>query len=476
MARLEVDVCVVGGGSAGLSVAAGTAQLGLRTVLAERGKMGGECLNYGCVPSKALLAAAKAAHNGTPRGFTGIVGSAPAIAFGEIRSGTADVIAAIAPNDSVERFARLGVHTLNANATFSGPHRLLVGDDVVLARNIVLATGSSPTIPDIPGLDAGKALTNETIFALAERPTHLVILGGGPVGVEMAFAHRRLGIPVTLINRSAILSREEPEHVETLRQVLRGEGIDTLERCEIVSVEHAAAGVSVHVRDGFTASIVSGSHLLIATGRTPRLEALGLEAAGITRTAKGIVVDRRLRTSQRHVYALGDAIDGPHFTHAAGYQAGIVVANLAFRLPVKVDYRALPRALYTDPELAHVGLTEAEARLRHGDKVQIELVPLGENDRAIAERRQTGSIKLVLGRRGAILGVSILAPSAGEMLGLWCLMVKKGASLRTLANLTLPYPTMSEIGRAAAQRRYRGLLLNKWVHRLVRMLRAAPEW
>jgi pyruvate/2-oxoglutarate dehydrogenase complex dihydrolipoamide dehydrogenase (E3) component len=476
MAQLEADVCIIGGGSAGLSIAAGTSQLGLKTALVERDKMGGECLNYGCVPSKALLAAAKAAHNCDLSDFTGISGTTPKVEFGGVKDGIDDIVATIAPNDSVERFERLGVRVLKAQAAFSDPHTVQIGGDSVRARRIVIATGSTATIPDIPGLDAGKVLTNETIFSLRERPAHLVVLGAGPVGLEMAFAYRRLGIPVTIIDQSAVLPREEPEHVEVLRQILHREKIDTLENREVVSIAHEPGNVAVTIRNEFGTSIVAGSHLLVAAGRTPRLTGLGLEAAGVASTAKGIVVDRRLRTTQRHVFALGDVIDGPRYTHAAGYQAGIVVRNLAFRLPAKVDYRAMPRTLYTDPELAHVGLTEAEARHRHGDRVGVETAALGQNDRAVAERRRAGSIKVIVGPGGRVLGASILAPSAGEMIGLWCLIIRQRLGLRAIADLTLPYPTMSEIGRAAAGHHYQDLLFSKWTRRLVQMLQMAPGW
>jgi len=476
MAQLKVDVCVVGGGSAGLSVAAGTSQLGLTTALIERDKMGGECLNYGCVPSKALLAAAKAAHNADPSRFPGLSGAAPRIEFVRVIDGINEIVAEIGPNDSVERFERLGVRVIRANAAFSGPRTIRVEGDVVHARHFVIATGSSAIIPGIPGLDAAKVLTNETIFHLRDRPTHLVILGAGAVGLEMAFAYRRLGIPVTIVDRAAMLPDEEPELVEALRRILVQEKIEILEHREVLSVAQGADGIAMTIRNEAATSIIAGSHLLVAAGRTPRVADLGLEAAGIASSAEGIVVDRRLRTNQRHISALGDVIDGPHYTHAAAYQAGIVVRNLAFRLPAKVDYRAMPRVLYTDPELARVGLTESQARHRHGDRIAVELTPLEHNDRAVAERRKAGSIKIVADPRGRIVGASILAPAAGEMIGLWCLAITQRLRLRTIANLTLPYPTMSEIGRLAAARHYQDLLFGKWTRRLVEILQMAPEW
>ena len=334
----------------------------------------------------------------------------------------------------------------------------------------------SPVIPALPGLSNEKVLTNETIFALRDRPSHLLIVGGGPIGIEMALAHRRLGARVTVIARSSILPRDEPELVEILRGLLKREGIEILEGTEIASAEHTHDGTVVTVRREGKTERLNGSHLLVATGRAPRVAGLGLDAAGIAHNERGIVVDARLRTTRRHVFALGDVIDAPRFTHVAGYQAGIIVRNLAFRLPAKVDYEALPWVTYTDPELAHVGLTEAEARKSRADSVRVERVSLEENDRAVTEHRTAGSIKIVLGRRDRILGVSILAPAAGEMAGLWCLAIKRKLPLRAIADLMLPYPTMSEIGKAAAGQHYRPTLFGRTTRRLVRALQCLPAW
>jgi pyruvate/2-oxoglutarate dehydrogenase complex dihydrolipoamide dehydrogenase (E3) component len=476
MARLKCEVCIIGAGSAGLSVAAGLSQLGLRTVLIEHAEMGGECLNTGCVPSKALLAAAKAASHREAPEIPGVSGAPAGVDFAAVKGGVLDVIAAIAPKDSVHRFEGLGVTVLKRAAMFIDSHTVRAGDDTVLADRFVVATGSKPAVPAVPGLSAEKILTNETIFALREKPSHILIMGGGPIGIEMALAHRRLGVPVTVIQKSSILPRDEPELVEILRGLLRREKIDILEGAEVASVRHAPDGVVVTVRHAGREETIAGSHLLVATGRTPRVEGLGLDAAGIEHTARGIPVDARLRTTQRHVFALGDVIDAPRFTHVAAYQAGIVVRNLAFRLPAKVDYGPLPWVTYTDPELAHVGATEAEARKRHGEEVRIEFVSLAENDRAVAEHRAAGAMKIVVGRRGRILGASILAPAAGELIGLWCLAIKRGLPLRAVADLMLPYPTMSEIGKAAAGQHYRATLFGKTTRRLVRALQSLPAW
>ena len=357
--------------------------------------------------------------------MAGLLDGTPKIDFAGVKEGIRSVIEKIAPNDSAERFAGLGVTVLRGTARFADAHTLGVGADRVRARWIVLATGSQPTILPIPGLDVDAILTNETIFGLRERPSHLLILGGGPIGVEMAFAHRRLGVPVTLIERGTILPRDEPDLVAVLRDTMQDEGITILEHGSVVSVAHRPGSVAATVQQGREITIVTGSHVLVAAGRTPAIASLDLDAAGIVSTAGGITIDARLRTNLRHVFALGDVIDGPRFTHVAAHQAGIVVRNIAFRLPAKIDYRALPWVTYADPELAHVGLTEAAARAQHGDRVNVLRVPLSRNDRAVAERRTAGALKVVVGRGGRILGASILAPAAGEMIGLWCLALSR---------------------------------------------------
>ncbi len=361
---LRPDLCVIGAGSAGLSVAAVAAQLGAETVLIERGAMGGDCLNYGCVPSKSLLAAAKAADFWRRGGAFGVAYDPPRIDFATVADKIAEIIGNIAPNDSVERFEGLGVTVLRAEARFTGPRSVRAGTVEVRPRRFVIATGSHPTIPPIPGLDRVPHLTNETIFANRVRPGHLLVIGGGPIGIEMAQAHCRLGSRVTVLDAGPILPRDDPELTELLANRLSGEGVDLRPRVEIAAVESECDGVAVRLADG---ELVVGSHLLVAAGRRPSVEALDLAAAGITANARGITVDARLRTANRRAYAIGDVAGGPQFTHIAGFHAGIVIRNALFRLPAKVDYRALPWVTYTDPELAQVGADRgAGARHRRG--------------------------------------------------------------------------------------------------------------
>ena len=466
---MDCDVCVIGAGAAGLSVAVGAAQLGARTVLFEKGTMGGDCLNYGCVPSKALLAAAHAAHGVAQAGRYGIRAGAPEGDFAAVMRRVHAVIEQIAPHDSVERLEGLGVRVLGAPAQFTGREEVAGAGITVRARRFVIAAGSAARIPPVRGIDEIGALTNETLFSLTRRPEHLLILGGGPVGVEMAQAFRRLGSAVTLLQRGRLLPREEPELVDALRARLAAEGISIHEGAEVIEVARAAGGIVARYGQG---GEVVGSDLLAATGRQPRLTGLALERAGIEYTLGGIRVDARLRTTNRRVFALGDVIGAPQFTHAAGYQAGIVIRNALFRVPARVDYRALPRVTYCDPELAQVGLTEAQARARFGAAVQVVRASLEDNDRARAQGQTAGGIKVVTDRRGSILGAGILGPQAGELIPVWGLAISRGLRLSALTNLILPYPTLGEISKAAASAFYAPKLFSPWPRRLVRLLRA----
>ncbi len=318
----------------------------------------------------------------------------------------------------------------------------------------------------MPGLDAVPYLTNETVFDLPERPGHLVVLGGGPIGVEMAQAFRRLGAKVTLLERAALLPKDDPEAVAVVRAALRREGVALHEQAEVSAVRRADNGVEVAFGSGDGPRQVLGTHLLVAAGRRPNTAGLGLEAAGIEHTPRGITVDARLRTTNRRVHAIGDVAGGPQFTHVADYHAGIVIRNALFGLPARVDYAALPWVTYSDPELAHVGLTEAEA-LQAGHRVSVLSQRLSGNDRAQAERATEGLIKVVLGRRGRILGATIAAPRAGEMIGLWGLAIQKRLPVGAIASSLAPYPTLSEISKRAAGGYYTPTLFGPRTRRVV---------
>src|SRR5271169_3047242 len=457
------DLCVIGAGSAGLAVAAGAAQMGAAVVLVERGLMGGDCLNFGCVPSKSLLAAARLADLARRGAALGITSARPDVDFPAAVEGVQQVIAAIAPNDSVERFEGLGVRVLRSEARFASPRAIHAGEIEIRPRRFVIATGSHPAVPAIPGLANVPYLTNETIFANRARPDHLIVIGGGPIGIEMAQAHRRLGARVTVLDVGPVLPRDDPELVASLAGHLAGEGIVIRPGIEIAGIERDGDGIVALLAGG---ERVAGSHLLVAAGRRPSIEALDLPAAGIEATAQGITVDARLRTTNRRAFAIGDVAGGPQFTHIALYPAGIVIRNALFRLPARVDYQALPWVTYTDPELAQVGLTQAAA----GEDARVLRWPFSENDRAQTERDTEGLVKVVLGRNGRVIGASILGAGAGDLILPWALAISQKLKIGALANLIVPYPTRSEASKRAAGCYYTPTLFSPRTRRLVRFL------
>lgn len=445
MARIETDICVIGAGPGGLSVAAGAVQMGARVVLIEAGEMGGDCLNAGCVPSKALIAAAKAAE-AQRRGFRGVAAVEPQVDFAAVKDHVAAVIAQIAPVDSQERFEGLGCTVIRAFARFTGPREVQAGDALIRARRFVIATGSRPLMPPIQGVDNVPCLTNETIFALRERPRHLIVIGGGPIGVEMAQAHRRLGCEVTVVEAARVLGREDPELVALVIKALQAEGIAFVEGQPVVRLAGEPGAVAVTLGDGRQ---IAGTHLLMAAGRKVALDGLNLEAAGVAYTASGVSVDARLRSSNRRIYAVGDAAGGQQFTHIAGWHAGIVIRQAVLGLPANADPRALPRVTFTDPELAQVGLTEAEARAAHGNALTVLRADLAHNDRAQTEDRATGLIKIMV-VRGRPVGASIAGPQAGELIGLWALAISARLKMSAIAGMVAPYPTLGEVSKRAA--------------------------
>jgi pyruvate/2-oxoglutarate dehydrogenase complex dihydrolipoamide dehydrogenase (E3) component len=446
MKTIETDICVIGAGSGGLSVAAGAVQMGARVVLIEGHLMGGDCLNFGCVPSKALLAAAKQAHamgQGTPFGVASV---AAKVDFGGAKDHVARVIETIAPVDSQERFEGLGCTVIRAFAKFVSRDEVEAGETRIKARRFVIATGSGPLVPPIPGLDAVEHHTNETIFDLREKPSHLLIIGGGPIGMEMAQAHRRLGCDVTVIEGAKALGKDDPELAAIALENLRAEGIEIVEGAQAEKVSGGKGTVTVHTGKGdFT-----GSHLLVAVGRKVNTERLDLEAGGIAHDRRGIKVDAGLRSvTNKRVYAVGDVAGGLQFTHVAGYHAGVIIRPMLFGLPARAKTAHIPWATYTDPELAQVGMTEAEARKAHGTSVEVVRAEFSHNDRAIAEGKAKGLIKVMV-VKGRPVGASIVGPMAGEMIGLWAMAIANRLKMTAIANTVLPYPTLGEINKRAA--------------------------
>ncbi|MYE02336.1 MAG: NAD(P)-binding protein [Alphaproteobacteria bacterium] len=467
---VKVDIAVVGGGSGGLSVAAGAAQMGASVLLFEKGRMGGDCLNYGCVPSKAIIAAAHAASAFRNAGRFGIAPEAPRVDPAALRRHVQGVIASIAPHDSVERFEGLGVRVVEAPARFVG-RRLLEGGGVrAKARWIVLATGSVPIVPPVPGLDRLPFLTNETVFDLEETPAHLLVLGGGPVGIELAQAHRRLGAAVTVVQRGPILPRDDADAAALIRARLVREGVQLLEHATVSEASGGPGNITLHFETGGRRQTAQGTHLLVAAGRRPDLEGLDLDAGGVAWTPAGVTVDARLRSSDRRVLAVGDVAGGLRFTHVAGYHAGIAIRNALFRIPARADTAAAPWVTYTDPELAHVGMTGAEAAETLGNRARVLRHEFSENDRARAERETEGFVKAVVGPRGRVLGATIVGPHAGELIQPWVLAVSQKLRIGALAAMIAPYPTLGELSKRAAGSYYTDALFGPRTRRLVRFL------
>ena len=468
-AALTPDICVIGAGSGGLSVAAAAASFGVPVVLIEKGRMGGDCLNYGCVPSKALLAAARHAADLRNAGRFGLRVAPAEVDFAKVHAHVHGVIAAIAPTDFKERFTGLGVRVIEGVAHFLDADTVAVGATAIKARRFVIATGSTPAVPPIPGLAETPYLTNETVFDLKRPVEHLIVIGAGAVGLELAQAHRRLGAKVTVLEAATPLANEDPECAAVVLEQLAREGVDIRAGVKVAKVARAGDKVAVTVATPQGDETIEGSDLLIATGREPNIGGLALDAAGIKTERGAIAVDRRLRTTNKRVYAVGD-VAGGHFTHAANYHAGIVLRNALFRLPAKADDNAIPRAIFTEPELAHVGLTEAQARERHRS-IRVLRWPYHENDRAQAEHATHGHIKVVTTANGRILGATIVGAQAGELITAWTLALSQGLNVRAMTGIVVPYPTLSEVGKRAAITYFSSSLTSPRVRRLIGFLR-----
>lgn len=467
---ITADLCIIGAGSGGLSVAAAAAGVGRSVVLVEKHKMGGDCLNYGCVPSKALLAAARRAHIMRTSGSFGIEPVSPSVDWEGLRSHIRGVIANIAPNDSVERFTALGVRVIQSRARFVNKRTVEAGEHRIRARRFVIATGSSPALPPIPGLDGVPCFTNETIFDNAAPISHLIVIGGGPIGLELAQAYRRLGSRVTVLEAATALVKEDPELAPHVLKALRAEDVDIREGVTVERVDGREGEIRVTFRAGETSETIEGTHLLIATGRRPNVTDLNLEAAKVKYDkATGIKVNRGLVTSNSRIFAIGDCSGGPQFTHVANYHAGIVIRRALFRLPAKADDKLLPRVTFTDPELAYVGLSEDEARTGKGG-VRVLRWPYSENDRAHTERATRGFVKVITDKRGRVLGAGIVGDQAGELIQMWALAISQKLKIRAMTEWVSPYPTLSEINKRAAIRYYATAASSPFVRKVVSLL------
>jgi pyruvate/2-oxoglutarate dehydrogenase complex dihydrolipoamide dehydrogenase (E3) component len=466
---IKADICVIGAGSGGLSVASGSAQLGRKTVLIERGEMGGDCLNTGCVPSKALLAAAKHAEMMRHASQFGIADVEPNIDAARLHSQLHEIIATIAPHDSQERFEGLGVKVIRASARFADSRTIEAANVRIRARRFVIATGSRASIPPIPGLDQIPFFTNETIFEKDFIPSHLIVIGAGPVGIELAQAHRRLGAQVSIVETQSALPKEDKDLAAIVLAQLQKEGVALYQSTQVTSVKKSDAGIVLTLLGPSGSRTLEGSHVLVATGRKPNIEDLGLESAGVALNASGIVVDKHLKTSNRRIYAIGDVSGAPQFTHVASYHASLVIRHAFFRQPIHADHANIPRVVFTEPELAQVGLLESEARTKR-KSVRIITSEFSGIDRAVAERKTEGMIKLVVQRGGRILGAGIVGPNAGELIWPWALAISQEIKLSSLAGSIVPYPTLSDISKRAAGSYYTSTLFGRGSRLLVSFL------
>lgn len=446
MKHITTDILIIGAGSGGLSVAAGAAQMGASVVLLEGHEMGGDCLNFGCVPSKALIATGKAAYGQQNSAQFGVADAAGVVDYAAAKDHVADVIATIAPVDSQERFEGFGINVIREFGKFISHDEVQAGDTVIKARRIVIATGSSPLVPPILGLDTVPYETNETLFQLRDSPGHLLIIGGGPIGMEMAQAHIRMGCKVTVIEGAKALGKDDPELAAVVLSSLKDEGVEIAEDALAAEIRGQAGAIEVEVEDG---RVFKGSHLLMAVGRKANTGKLGLEAGGVEPSRNGIKVDEGLRTTNKKVYAIGDVAGGLQFTHVAGYHAGVIIRSMLFGLPSKAKTSHIPWATYTDPELSQVGMTEAEAKEAHGDALEVVRFHYSHNDRAIAERKTKGFIKVMV-VKGRPIGASIVGYQAGELINLWALALANRMKMSQIAAMVAPYPTIGEINKRAA--------------------------
>lgn len=466
--KMEYDLCIIGGGAAGLVTAAGAAALGAKVILIEQHRLGGDCLYTGCVPSKALIHAAGVAHTVNTAQQFGLSARLDPVNQSAAMQRIADVIKTIEPNDSPERFRAMGVEVVFAEAQFIDQDCLLLEDRQITARKFVLATGSRPFIPPISGLAGVDYLTNETIFNVTENISHLIVIGSGAIGCEMAQSFARLGTKVSLLSNTAILPREDADMSAVVEHQFINDGIDLHLNSSVDSVEKSEFGVSVYLDD---ATVINGSHILVATGRSANIDKLGLDKAGV-KTVKGrLVIDKRLRTTNKKIFACGD-VAGPYlFTHMAEHQAGIVLRNALFHLPAKAQNKNIPWCTFTAPELARVGLSELEAQ-QTGVKHRVYTFPFAELDRGITDGETEGMAKIITSAKGKLLGACIVGHHAGELIAEYVLAISQGLNVSALSNTIHIYPTLAQINKRVADQRMKESLTasrKKWIKRLFRL-------
>ncbi|WP_013323810.1 dihydrolipoyl dehydrogenase family protein [Gloeothece verrucosa] len=442
---VDYDIVIIGGGSGGLVVASAAAQLKAKVALVEKHQLGGDCLWYGCVPSKSLIEAARLAYQVKHSQQFGIYTDAVEINFAQAMGHVQTVIATIEPYDSPERFRGLGVEVIFGSGQFIDQRTFEVNGRKLTARAFVIATGSRPAIPSIPGLSEAGFLTNEQVFSITERPESLAIIGAGPIGCELGQAFHRLGSKVTLISsREQILPKEDPEAAAIVETQFISEGIHLIKNSRVEKVEVIEGKKYVSMGN----EKIGVDEILVAAGRSPNLESLNLEVAGVDYDQKGIHVNEKLQTTNSRIYACGDVLGGYQFTHVAAYQASVIIPNALFFPLKKVDYRVIPWATFTDPELARIGLTEAEARKKYDD-IYVLKQAFADVDRAQAEGKIAGFAKIITRRNGEIIGAHLVGSSAGELIHEIVLAMSNQLKVSALSGIHV-YPTLSEVNSKAA--------------------------
>ena len=449
--KIKTDLLVIGAGAGGLSVAAGAAQLGIKVVLLEGDKMGGDCLNYGCVPSKALISSSS---QKKPKQFS------------EAMSFVKEAIKEIEPHDSEERFCSLGVNVIREFGRFVDKKTVAAGDYEIQSRRIVIATGVHTPLPKISGLSDVQYYTNQSIFDLEQKPEHLLILGGGPVGIELAQAFTRLGIKVTVFEKQKILSNFNRDQVELIRSNLKHERVNLKEEASIKDISQVSNKLTIQLENS---DKITGSHLLVATGKKPNLQNLNLQAAEINFSDIGIETDQYLRTNNKKIYAIGDVAQFENFTNVANYHAGIVLKSITTGLKTKVQKGTQPRVIYTTPEIGSVGLSKDQATKKYGDKLKTSRVNFSENDRAITDNKKLGWIEIYI-YRNLVVGASVVGIGAGELLNFWSLIISNRISIYKVSSTSFAYPTMGEVNKRLVTN-YIGpkFFNNPWVRFAVRL-------
>jgi len=452
MANYDYDIGILGGGAAGLTVAAGAAQIGAKTLLVEKeDKLGGDCLFFGCVPSKTLIKTAHVYHfmkNAKEYGLPGI--TPPPVDYSEIRKRIQSVICIIQKHDSEERFCNLGAQVEFGNATFIDEHTISLNDKKYNAKNWVIATGSSPAIPPIEGLDKTHYITNKEIFSLDKLPKSMIILGGGPIGIEFAQAFTRLGTKVSVVEQlNQILSADDKDLTDMVLDILKAEGVEFYLDSSVISTRDLGDEKEVVFKKGQETKNLRAEVLLVATGRNANIEGMGLTDIGVKFTKRGLKLDAKLRTTQKHIYGAGDVTGTYQFTHAAGYEGGVVLSNAIFHFPRRVNYTLFPRVTYSDPELGSIGMNEKAAQSA-GIKYSVWTEEFKDNDRSLAEGEKRGKVKMLLDEKEKPIGVQILGPRAGDLLNEWVTVMNGKVKLTTLASAVHPYPTLGEINKRIA--------------------------